>query len=214
MHENTGTDRMMNTDITAPKTQGGTQSKRVTVGLYPMVAAMVGKKIPYVTPMSKKVPAIASHHTVQSVRTSTRPSRCPLFCSTFPWSSSILFRASICSSAESHKAGVAGKSGIIWNDAIATMHVKLPSIKKSHLQNASRQLISFSQLNRLPPGCNTEFAVHRGKDSRCEERPKKLTSRCTTVEVCQPQTEFITFVPLSQNVMNKDMDDKRRTLTI
>ena len=113
VHENSGTDRMMNTDVTAPKTQGGTQSKRVTGGLYPMVATMVGKKIPYVTPISTNVPAIASHHTVQSVRASTRPSPWTPFCSISPRSSSILFRASNCSSAVSHDAGVLGKSGMI-----------------------------------------------------------------------------------------------------
>ena len=124
---------MMNIDVIAPTTQGGAQSKRVTVGLYPMVAAMVGKNISYVTPISTKAPAMASHHIFQSVRASTRPTRCALFFPTFPRSSSILFTANICSSAVSHEAGAVGKSGIIWNDAIPMMHVKLPSIKKSHL---------------------------------------------------------------------------------
>jgi len=81
---------MTRSDVITPMTQGGAQSKRVIVGLYPMVAAIVGKKSANVAPTSMKHAAIASHHTVQSVRASTSPDRCAFFCSAVHTSSTIL----------------------------------------------------------------------------------------------------------------------------
>ena len=124
---------MMNNDAVTPMNQGGTQSKRVTVGLYPMVAAMVGKKSIKDSATSKKNSAVASNHTIQSVRVSTRPDSGACFCSQLRISSSILFWTRICSSGVSHEAGVMGKSDITWKDAMAIMHVKPPSMKNSHL---------------------------------------------------------------------------------
>ena len=99
---------MTRSDVTTPITQGGTQSKRVIVGLYPMVAAIVGKKSENDPPTSMKHAEIASHHTVQSVRASTSPDRCALFCLGAHTSSTILLWASICSSIVSHETGVVG----------------------------------------------------------------------------------------------------------
>ena len=107
------TDRITKNDVVTLINEGGMQSKRVTVGLYPMVATMVGRKSPNDAPTSKKNPAVASHHTVQSLRAFTRPTCCALLCSILLRSSSILVRASSCSSVVSHEAGVVGKSGVM-----------------------------------------------------------------------------------------------------
>jgi len=42
-------------------------------GLYPIVATIVGKKVKNDCKTSKKISAVAIHHTVQSVKASTRP---------------------------------------------------------------------------------------------------------------------------------------------
>ena len=84
------TNRIMKNDVVTPMSQGGTQNKRVTAGLYPIVAAMVGKKSMYDAPTCKKHPAAAGHQTIQSVRASTRPDNDARFCSQLHVSSSIL----------------------------------------------------------------------------------------------------------------------------
>jgi len=52
---------------------GGTQSKRVTDGLCPIVATMVGKNIMNDCEISKSNSAVANHHTVKSVKDSMSP---------------------------------------------------------------------------------------------------------------------------------------------
>ena len=72
---NERTNRMMKNAVVTPKTQGGAQRNKEIVGLYPSVAANVGKKFSYDIITFKEIAAIASHHTVQSDKASTRPDR-------------------------------------------------------------------------------------------------------------------------------------------
>ena len=115
---------------------GGTQSKRVTDGLYPIVAAMVGKNAKKDCDMFTNTSGTANHHTVRSVRASTREH------DEFVLSESsmiprrpcnILSCAKNCSSAVSHDARLVGKSGTKQKASRATTHVKPPSVKNSHL---------------------------------------------------------------------------------
>lgn len=101
-------------DIIIFRTCGGTQSKRVIDGLYPIVATMVGKNVMKDCEIFKEASAIANHHTVKSVRASTRPDARLLLSESSVISrrsSFILFCAKNCSSAVSHDARVLGKLG-------------------------------------------------------------------------------------------------------
>ena len=91
---------------------GGTQSKRVIDGPYPRVATTVGKNITNDCEISRSMNAIANHHTVKSVKASTRPDTwlvsSELSVSLRCKSSFVLFCANSCSSAVSHDARVVG----------------------------------------------------------------------------------------------------------
>ena len=104
----------MTNDVIMFSICGGTQSKRVADGLYPIVAVMVGKNAMKDCDMFKKISGTANHHTVESVKASTKPDNKLLLSgsSVIPWrSSDILSCANFCSSAVSHDTRVVGKSG-------------------------------------------------------------------------------------------------------
>jgi len=67
------TDLVTKNDTITINICGGAHSKRVIDGLYPIVATIVGKKVKNDCETSKKTSAVAIHHTVQSVKASTRP---------------------------------------------------------------------------------------------------------------------------------------------
>lgn len=108
-----------------------------------MVADSVGKKLPNDKEAIMKLSATPSHHTFQSIRASERPEKpsIGLPSSSFPAavSSSIRRFASVCSSGDSQTLGVEGKSGKIQIAHTATMMVKVPSTRKSHLQHPSQR---------------------------------------------------------------------------
>src|SRR5687768_4180846 len=103
--------------------QGGAQSNKLTVLLYPRVSVKVGKKALKERATTIEVSVKANHHTFQSVKHNQRPRPWPA-CSVSPSSptpasSSKRCLASCLSNGESHPV-VSGKSGRMNIAATAT----------------------------------------------------------------------------------------------
>lgn len=112
--------------------QGGEHRRRVIVGVYPMVAHNVGKKILNDSEITMLVSATQSHQTFQSESANINPPACPCVSPISPSStkpsSFIRNRASASSSGVSHGDGDEGKSGNMKIALKATTTVSVPSI--------------------------------------------------------------------------------------
>lgn len=107
---------------------GGVHSRRLIVGEYPIVAAKVGKNILKDRDALQQHNAVPINHALQSVindRTTAKPP--DDVGSAVPWpseSSSIRFRARLCSAGVSQLAGPEGKSGSMNIPPMPTKIVK------------------------------------------------------------------------------------------